>query len=161
MPPFDRSKYSAPYRGPMAWAFPGVRVIRFRASRVPALIPVVLVLGIIALSWATSVFGALLPLLSSAPLTALAGLLVFHPIVAAVVANYLLCVAVDPGSVPDDWRAPPPTPPGGVGGQGPALEGAEAQQAHGVNVGCVPNGGVGMTAVACRVGEKVAFTKRC
>ncbi|KAK1870070.1 hypothetical protein I4F81_012532 [Pyropia yezoensis] len=74
----------------MSWALPGVRVIRFRASRVPALIPVVLVLGIITLSWGTTVFGALLPLLSSAPLTALAGLLVFHSIVAAVVANYLL-----------------------------------------------------------------------
>lgn len=143
MPPFDRSKYSAPYRGPMSWALPGVRVIRFRASRVPALIPVVLVLGIITLSWGTTVFGALLPLLSSAPLTALAGLLVFHSIVAAVVANYLLCVATDPGSVPDDWRAPPPTPPGGVSGQGPAQEGAAGQDAHGLTVGCVPSGGGG------------------
>lgn len=143
MPPFDRSKYSAPYRGPLAWALPGVRVIRFRASRLPALIPVVLVLGIITLSWATTVFGALLPLLSSAPLTALAGLLIFHPIVAAVVANYLLCVATDPGSVPDDWRAPPPTPSGGVGGQVPVQTGGEGPHAHGVAVGCVSSVGVG------------------
>jgi len=148
MPPFDRSKFSAPYRGALAWAFPGVRIIRFRLGRLPSLIPVVLVLGIIGLSWGTTVFGALLPLLSSAPLRAVLGLAVFHPIVAAVIANYLLCVVVDPGSVPDDWRAPPPAPPGGAAGSA-AQEGTAvaAGQERDMVVGCVPPSGGGIGGV--------------
>lgn len=88
--------------------FPGVRLFPCTALRLAGMLPVVLVLIIHALAYITVVPGTLLPLLSSFPYSGSALLLFFHLVFISTVANYLLLVLIDPGSVPEDWKAPPP-----------------------------------------------------
>lgn len=70
--------------------------------------PVIIVLFIHALAYITAVLGTLIPLTSTHPFPSYVLLAVFHFVFVMTIANYLLLVFADPGSVPADWKAPPP-----------------------------------------------------
>lgn len=89
--------------------FPGVRLSVCTPLRMAGMLPVLVVLGIHVLSYVTAVPGTLIPLSSAFPFTTSVMLVVFHLIFILTVANYLLLVIIDPGSTPEDWKAPSPT----------------------------------------------------
>lgn len=72
------------------------------------MLPVIIVLFIHAMAYITAVLGTLVPLTSTYPIPAYVLLVVFHLIFVLTIINYLLLVFADPGSVPADWKAPPP-----------------------------------------------------
>lgn len=89
--------------------FPGLRCAKYTPLRIAGMVPVVVVLGAHALLYLTAVPGTLIPLYSSIPLAAPILLVVFHFVFISTLFNYLLLVFIDPGSPPDDWKAPPPS----------------------------------------------------
>lgn len=87
----------------------GVRLnTNMSAIRIAGMFPVIIVLFIHALAYITAVLGTLVPLTSTHPLPSYVLLVVFHFVFVLTIANYLLLVFADPGSVPADWKAPPP-----------------------------------------------------
>lgn len=88
--------------------FPGVRTFRCNAIRVAGMLPVILVLGLHGLAYIAIIPGTLLPLVSLFPIVSPVFMLIFHFVFLSALANYLLLVLADPGSPPDDWKAPAP-----------------------------------------------------
>lgn len=73
------------------------------------MVPVILVLIIHSIIYISGTFGTLLPLRSTHPLVSTVLLVIFHFVFFMTISNYALLVLADPGSVPEDWRAPPPS----------------------------------------------------
>lgn len=90
--------------------YAGVRPFPCTTTRIAGFVPVIAVVALIVLAYITAVPSTLLPLYRVDPTTAIALIILFHFIYLNVLANYALLVFADPGSVPEDWRAPPPRP---------------------------------------------------
>lgn len=93
------------------WArwYPGVRLSPCSPIRCAGMLPVLIVLLIHALAYITAVPGTLLPLSSTVPFISCFLLVLFHFVFISTILNYLFLVFIDPGSVPDDWKAPEPS----------------------------------------------------
>lgn len=89
--------------------FPGLRIAKWTPLRIAGMVPVALVLGAHAILYLTAVPGTLIPLHSTFPFIAPVILVIFHILFISTLFNYLLLVFIDPGSPPDDWKAPPPS----------------------------------------------------
>lgn len=96
------------FRSILARWCPGIQFFRCTPLRIAGMLPVLLVLGIHFLIYTAGVYGTLLPLREEYPLVSSTLLAIFHFVFVMAIVNYLLLVLADPGSVPDDWKAPPP-----------------------------------------------------
>lgn len=89
--------------------WPRLHTFPCNLTRIAGFVPVFFVVVILALAYIAAVPASLIPILSESPTLGAGLLILFHFIYLNVLANYALLVFADPGGVPDDWKAPPPT----------------------------------------------------
>lgn len=83
----------------------GVQRHPWTATRIAGLFPVFAVLGIIVLAYITAVPYSMVLLARTKPVFGSIVLIIFHFVYVMVVTNYLILVYMDPGGIPEDWKA--------------------------------------------------------
>lgn len=86
--------------------YPHAKLSPCTLARIAGTVPVLIVLFIIILAYLTAIPATLIPLHASHPLLSLALIVVFHYLFLSTLANYLLLIFLDPGTVPASWGTP-------------------------------------------------------